>query len=263
MQSRTGHRFTTLTAAILASAALLIGDAALAQQCAPRPSSCPVEPPPCPARPHPPALGGGPLNLGVLKNQLTNYRCFGGYDDDLRRVFGEAKAYVAQRAGEVRNGAIVLDIDETALSNMMQMVANDYGYIPDGSCEGLPKGPCGWQAWERTRCAPAIPAALELVDFARSRGVKVFFVTGRRDSGDEREVTEENLCMAGYRGWEKVFLRPAGDRGPSAAYKSGARRVIEAGGLRILANIGDQQGDLDGGYAERTFLVPNPFYFIP
>jgi hypothetical protein len=29
-----------------------------------------------------------------------------------------------------------------------------------------------------------------------------------------------------------------------------------------IANVGDQPSDLAGGYAERTFLVPNPFYRI-
>jgi hypothetical protein len=28
-------------------------------------------------------------------------------------------------------------------------------------------------------------------------------------------------------------------------------------------NIGDQMSDLDGGFAERTYKLPNPFYFIP
>ena len=36
-----------------------------------------------------------------------------------------------------------------------------------------------------------------------------------------------------------------------------------AQGFTIIANVGDQPSDLAGGYAERTFLVPNPFYRIP
>ena len=31
---------------------------------------------------------------------------------------------------------------------------------------------------------------------------------------------------------------------------------------RNIANVGDQPSDLAGGYAERTFLLPNPFYRI-
>ena len=33
--------------------------------------------------------------------------------------------------------------------------------------------------------------------------------------------------------------------------------------LTIIASVGDQWSDLDGGYAERVFKLPNPFYFIP
>lgn len=29
------------------------------------------------------------------------------------------------------------------------------------------------------------------------------------------------------------------------------------------ANLGDQQSDLDGGYSERNYKLPNPFYLIP
>ena len=31
----------------------------------------------------------------------------------------------------------------------------------------------------------------------------------------------------------------------------------------IIANVGDQWSDLDGGFAERVFKLPNPVYFIP
>ena len=51
-----------------------------------------------------------------------------------------------------------------------------------------------------------------------------------------------------------------GDRTPSGQYKAAARKQILDQGFRILANIGDQPADLEGGNAERAFLVPNPFY---
>ena len=30
-----------------------------------------------------------------------------------------------------------------------------------------------------------------------------------------------------------------------------------------IANLGDQESDLIGGHAERTFKLPNPFYLMP
>ncbi len=38
---------------------------------------------------------------------------------------------------------------------------------------------------------------------------------------------------------------------------------IEAEGYVIIANIGDQTSDLIGGYAEKTFKLPNPLYLAP
>ena len=34
-------------------------------------------------------------------------------------------------------------------------------------------------------------------------------------------------------------------------------------GFRIVANFGDQFSDLKGGYADKTFKLPNPTYFLP
>ena len=46
-------------------------------------------------------------------------------------------------------------------------------------------------------------------------------------------------------------------------FKSGERAALEGQGYRILANVGDQESDLAGGHADRSFKLPNPFYFIP
>ena len=33
-------------------------------------------------------------------------------------------------------------------------------------------------------------------------------------------------------------------------------------GYRIVANVGDQDGDLSGGLTSAIFKYPNPFYFV-
>jgi acid phosphatase len=47
----------------------------------------------------------------------------------------------------VNKPALVLDIDETSLSNWPNIKANNFGFIPDGACDRLPNGPCGFKAW--------------------------------------------------------------------------------------------------------------------
>ena len=38
---------------------------------------------------------------------------------------------------------------------------------------------------------------------------------------------------------------------------------IESLGYDIVANFGDQFSDLNGGFADQTFKIPNPTYFLP
>jgi predicted secreted acid phosphatase len=46
-------------------------------------------------------------------------------------------------------------------------------------------------------------------------------------------------------------------------FKATKRSEIVEQGYTIVLNMGDQLSDLEGGYAERTFKLPNPFYWIP
>ena len=207
------------------------------------------------------ALAKEPFNIGDLKEQITEYKRSGAYDRDVAAVVKQAQAYVDRRAPAVRKPAIVLDIDETSLSNWQQNQANDFGRILDGPCT-LPKGPCGLISWQMSAKAEVIAPTLALFNDAKARGVAVFFITGRDEK--LRAATETNLHMAGYNGWTELIMRPAGTSTKSAAdYKAPERAKIVAKGYTVLANVGDQPSDLSGGYAERTFLVPDPFYRIP
>lgn len=207
-----------------------------------------------------------PLNLGELKRQLTDYKCSGQYDREVADTLFAAQAYVDMRAKEVNHPAVVLDIDETSLSNWPEIIADDFGYIPSGACDLA--GPCGDTAWELSAQALVIAPTLRLFNEAKAKNVKVFFITGRRDTPALRDATERNLRARGYSGWEALFMRPPAasaseDPFPNVqAFKTDARRQISKN-FTIIVNIGDQRSDLDGGYAERTWKVPNPFYYIP
>jgi predicted secreted acid phosphatase len=55
----------------------------------------------------------------------------------------------------------------------------------------------------------------------------------------------------------------AGTSCPTIQYKSGTRAYIESLGYDIVANFGDQFSDLLGGFADKTFKMPNPNYYLP
>ncbi len=205
-----------------------------------------------------------PLNIDHLKETLKNYHK-NLYDSDIAAVDADAQAYIERRAGEAKKPALVLDIDETSLSNWRNLEANDFGFIPDGACKLLPKGPCGFTAWVRMHAAAPIAPTLALFNAAKRKGLAVFFITSRHQV--DRQVTILNLNRAGYRGWTRLIMRAGDDtKRPVQAFKTEERKKISAQGYTIIVNVGDQQSDLDGDdtgdYAECKFKLPNPFYFI-
>jgi predicted secreted acid phosphatase len=214
-----------------------------------------------PVRPSEPVLSQPP-NVGEAKIAATDYYNSGAYHRDITAVTAQASDWIAERASQVERPALVLDIDDTSLTNWEVIMADDFGRIFNGPCDSLPLGPCGWVAWDLRAAAPAISQTLALFEEARDLNVAVFFITGRDES--QRDATEQNLRATGYDDYQGLYMEPVGSHFASAAdFKAPQRAKIEAEGFTIIANMGDQPSDLAGGYAEQTFLLPNPFYRIP
>jgi predicted secreted acid phosphatase len=197
--------------------------------------------------------GHEPRNLSALKEEINAYVDSGRYDADLARVANQARAWIEERAGRRQPGeklALVFDTDETALSNLPQMRRFDFGYEQDS-----------WEVWiKEAKCLP-IESVREVHRAALNHGVAVFFITARWES--DRAATEQNLRAAGYDGYAMVYCAPDGSKDASAeAFKTAQRKKITEQGYTIIANIGDQMSDLNGGYAERTFKLADPFYLI-
>lgn len=197
-------------------------------------------------------------NLDTLKQELKAYhdctcKC-GCYAKDLDLQANRAIAFLRQRAahsGKKDKLALVLDIDETTLSNYPEMLKTDFEY--NGKTFG---------EWVDLASAPAIPGTLRLYKQARKLGVSVFFLTGRDDT--QRPATERNLHGQGLDGWKELIMRSPGQETLTALqYKSAERAQIEAQGYRIVLNVGDQWSDLRGKpEAEYSVKYPDPFYFI-
>ena len=209
------------------------------------------------------ACAGSPArapDLYLAQRQVEVYIDSGGYEQDFARVVGQARAYLEQRAPSATKPAIVLDIDETSLSNWPAYRANGWGRVVNGPCD-LDKGPCGLRAWQGMGRSKALAPTLALARRAHELGVAVFFISGRPPN--LREATERNLREQGYT-WTGVVLLPEGAKFPSAVeFKAPERRRLAEQGYTILLSMGDQASDLAGGYAERTFKLPNPVYYLP
>ncbi len=190
-------------------------------------------------------------NLGLLKKDVLAYHDTGRWTADIRAVVERAMEALDSQLPSVDKRAIVFDIDETALSNWQQIKEADFGYNSQD-----------FNAWVQSARAPPIEPVLDLYRLAKKRGMAIFFITGRAEKF--REATEKNLRAAGYETWDGLFLKPNDNHEASIApFKSGERRKLSEQGYHILVNIGDQESDLEGGYAERSFKIPNPAYYIP
>ncbi|KAG0589917.1 hypothetical protein M758_1G054800 [Ceratodon purpureus] len=186
---------------------------------------------------------------------VANYVGSGQYHTDFTVAVEAARSYLTTiEAGDDGRDLVVLDIDETALSNMPYYIANHYGV--DAWNETL------WDDWVNNASAPALDAMLSLYTDLRAQNWSFAFITGRPES--QREKTEQNLAAAGYSDWVTLVLRSPDEHTLTAVeYKSKYRKMLESDGYRIRSSMGDQWSDLSGGNAgDRTFKLPNPMYYI-
>ena len=165
--------------------------------------------------------------------------------------------------------AVILDIDETVLDNSpgqaRQVAANTDFVAKD------------WAGWVNEAKAQAIPGAVEFCRYARSRGVRVFFITNR-DTADE-PATRRNLELRGFpldADIDTVLTR--GEKPEWNTSDKATRRQAVAATHRIVMLIGDDLGDFLPGvrvppekrrelaapYRERWgrqwIVLPNPGY---
>lgn len=187
------------------------------------------------------------------ENIITYYES-GQYRKEITSIVQQAKSYLRQRIAQNHGTkvqqklAIVLDIDETALSNFNFYRENVF-------CTNQE------QFWQHVRASnnPAITPILNLFRFAKRYHVAVFFITSRPEKF--RIFTENNLTNAGYYHWDVLYMRPNTIKADQKAlFKPSVRQKITDMGYTIVLNIGDSDQDLIGGNAEKVYKVPNPFY---
>jgi predicted secreted acid phosphatase len=256
--------------AILATAVVAVAKKKPAQPAKPQPS------PPVSIRPTGVGLPqiGEQATVGAsdLASSLRSYHDGGQYESDLSAVDGQARAFMLKQAKALRQKrkqrcaaktkkksraaakcaplklAIVLDIDETSLSNYTQLNAMNFSNATAALATAV-----------LAAASPAIAPTLDLYQRARAAGISVFAITGRPSAFETQ--TRQNLNSAGYTDLAGILFKPTSDA--VIPFKSGQRAALEGQGYRIVANVGDQESDLAGGHADRSFKLPNPFYFIP
>jgi predicted secreted acid phosphatase len=169
------------------------------------------------------------------------------YDKAVAAGFAKAtKQLDAQLRKHPKKPTVVLDIDETTMSNWSCLNAVDFDLGGLATCVVQGK-------------SVANPAAKRLIAHARARKVAIAFITGAPEALCAGR--RKNLVAQGIKGPFSLACRPAGDTATSLVpYKSAARKALQKGGATIVLNVGDQASDLAGGAAKATVKLPNPIY---
>ncbi|HEY3922192.1 MAG TPA: HAD family acid phosphatase [Gaiellaceae bacterium] len=188
------------------------------------------------------------------------------YADEMGGIAADAEKYlknphVSGQAGATPGTkAVLFDVDDTLLNTYSYEIFSNFVYNPTTNA-----------AFVNAGVFPAVPHMVDLEKYAESLGYKVFFLTGR--PGTQRTGTDANLTSVGYDVNDSnvylkdytadTWLAPCAQTCTTDQYKTLTRQFIESKGYDIVANFGDQFSDLNGGFADRTFKLPNPMYFLP
>lgn len=164
--------------------------------------------------------------------------------------------------------AIVSDLDETLMDNgdyEVSLVARGVSYTSKE-----------WTTYVNGKTSTAVPGALEFLTYAASKGVKIFYVSNRKNI--EKEATVANLKALGFPmgdNVDTVLLR--GDKEEWGSAKE-IRIAYVAKDYRVALLMGDNLGDFtdkaDGSMEEREaayeaaadrwgtswIMFPNPEY---
>jgi hypothetical protein len=199
------------------------------------------------------------------------------YVHELSGIERSAERYLAAHGDrkahrQAARRAILLDIDDTTLNTYSYEIYANFGYNPNDNAAFVT---------DPSFDLPAVPGMPDLVGWAAGHGYAVFFLTGRPEG--QRNGTEQDLTARGYpvvgagdaENPDNVYLKndsgqswitcdTTGDKTcTTTERKSETRKHIEALGYDIVANFGDQYSDLNGGYADKTYKLPNPMYYLP
>jgi predicted secreted acid phosphatase len=171
--------------------------------------------------------------------------------------------------------AAVFDADDTTLWTY-DMEDGDMKFVFN---------PARQAVWVDSKWFPAVPGMVDLVKAADDAGCKVFGLTGRGTA--QENATIDNLTEQGYVDGAGDPIFDAGhyftkppftdlppwldctvDGNPTSCstieYKSQTRQHIEDDlGFDVVGNFGDQFSDLKGGFADATYKLPNPTYYLP
>lgn len=163
--------------------------------------------------------------------------------------------------------AVIVDVDETILDNSAHeawLIKNHRSYNAQD-----------WTEWCNRAAAGAVPGAVDFLRYANSRGVRVFYITNRKEI--EKDGTARNLKKLGFPEVNDETLLVRTDSNSSSKEP---RRLAVAAKYHVVLLMGDDLNDfaeffeksktpaarIDAvernkhQFGDRFIVLPNPMY---
>ena len=209
-----------------------------------------------------------PTAAKILPDSLRWVRDSAEYRALVMQTYRVASASIATAASghKPNSWAVVLDADETIISNLQYQIERAQAQLPY-SAES-------WRAWVARREATPLPGAADFLSRLRNLGGRIAIITNRLES--ECSDTEA-LFKAHKLVYDVMLCRP--DGGPSdknPRFAAVAAGTTKAGGppLDVLAFVGDNILDFPRLtqavaksndavlelFGTKFFMLPNPMY---
>lgn len=135
--------------------------------------------------------------------------------------------------------AIVVDIDETVLdnspANALGVKFRKHFNISD------------WYVWGEMRKAKPVPGAVDFLNYAVSKGVKIFYVSNRDEV--QKQATIDNLKSAGF-----VDITPENVELRQKDSTKEPRRLAIAAKYRIVMLLGDNLDDFSNVFERKSVI---------
>lgn len=133
--------------------------------------------------------------------------------------------------------AVMVDIDETVLDNSPQQAFSIKNRLPFNLQN--------WYAWGERREAKAIPGAVDFLNYARRKGVRIFYSSNRDEV--QKTATIDNLKKVGFPDVspETVLLRT------NESSKEPRRRMVLQK-YRIVLLMGDNLNDFSDAFEKKS-----------
>ncbi|KAH7422573.1 hypothetical protein KP509_12G015000 [Ceratopteris richardii] len=171
------------------------------------------------------------------------------YIKDFEAVIQSARNYLkGLKTCSNENYTLVLDIDETALSNFLSPTQRVETFMSATPIKG-------------SQSIPLVPM-LDLYNELSAANWHIIFLSERPTSA--QNATVKDLLSAGFTRWTLLILRSENEASMTVKeYKSKKRMELEQKGYHIKSVIGDQWSDITGpATGDQRFKLPNPIYQV-